>query len=200
MTIRCAWAQASTADCEYHDYEWGVPVQDDQRWFEFLVLEGAQAGLSWSTIINKRPAYREVYEGFDPAKVAAFDEAKIETMLQDARIVRNRRKILSSINNARVFLQIQRQHGSFNAYIWNFVDGRPIQNRWQAMSEVPAITPESERMSKALKAEGFSFVGPTICYALMQATGMVNDHISGCYRHAEVLALTGMADSLPSRD
>lgn len=190
MTTRCAWAQASAADLAYHDQEWGVPVQDERRWFEFLVLEGAQAGLSWTTIINKRPGYREVYEGFDPAKVAAFDEAKIEAMLQDARIVRNRMKVLSSINNARAFLQIQRQHGSFNAYIWRFVDGQPIHNHWSSMSEVPAITPESERMSKALKAEGFSFVGPTICYALMQATGMVNDHITECYRHAEILTLS----------
>lgn len=186
---RCSWALVSAADKAYHDTEWGVPLHDEVLWFEFLTLEGAQAGLSWTTILNKREGYRQLYEGFDPVKVAAFDQQKVETMLQDARIVRNRLKVESSIKNAQLFLEVQREFGSFDAYIWQFVDNNPIQNSWQSMAEVPAITPQAEALSKDLKKRGFKFVGPTICYALMQATGLVNDHVVSCPRHQAVAAL-----------
>ena len=182
---RCQWA-GSELSIAYHDLEWGTPVHDDRTWFEFLILEGAQAGLSWETILKKRENYRRAFDHFDPALVAAYDEDKIAALLADPGIVRNRQKIRSAIQNARAFLAIQEEFGSFDAYIWQFTGGRPIRNAWRSMSELPARTPESDRMSKDLARRGFSFVGSTICYALMQATGMVNDHEVGCFRYQAV--------------
>ena len=183
--MRCAWAK-SPLDIAYHDAEWGVPLHDDRALFEFLVLEGAQAGLSWSTILRKRPRYREVFDGFAPARVAAYGEDKVAALLADAGIVRNRLKIAAAINNARRYLELQREFGSFDAYLWRFVDGRPIQNAWPSWTDVPASTPASQALSRDLIMRGFKFVGPTICYALMQAVGMVNDHDVGCFRHAQL--------------
>lgn len=171
---------------EYHDREWGVPVHDDKKIFEFLVLEGAQAGLSWNTILNKRENYRKAFAGFDPAKVAAFDRRAVKRLLSNEGIVRNRRKIESAITNARAFLEVQREFGSFDSYIWSFVGGKPIVNRWRSLSQIPVTSPEAEKMSADLAQRGFKFVGPTICYSHMQATGMVNDHIVDCFRHAEL--------------
>jgi DNA-3-methyladenine glycosylase I len=187
---RCGWARNVSPLYEaYHDHEWGVPVHDDRLLFEFLILEGAQAGLSWSTILNKRARYREVYDGFDPAKVARYGEAKTASLLADPGIVRNRLKVAASITNALAFLEVQREFGSFDAYLWSFVGGRPIQNAWTCLADLPATSPESDALSRDLKRRGFRFVGSTICYALMQAVGMVNDHETGCPRHAEVKAL-----------
>jgi len=186
MITRCQWAGSDPLYVAYHDLEWGVPVHDDRLLFEFLVLEGAQAGLSWSTILKKREAYRAAFDQFDPATVAAYDDAKVAELLANPGIVRNRAKVASAIRNARSFLRVQQEFGSFDAYIWQFVDGRTRQNRWRSLSEIPASTPESEAMSKDLRKRGFNFVGPTICYAHMQATGMVNDHTVDCFRHAEV--------------
>jgi DNA-3-methyladenine glycosylase I len=183
---RCAWAK-TPLDIDYHDSEWGVPVHDDIRLFEFLILEGAQAGLSWHTILQKRARYREVFDGFDPQKVALYDEAKVATLLVDAGIVRNRLKVAAAIRNAQQFLQIQDQYGSFDAYLWGFVDGRPLINYWRAASEIPANSPVSDRLSKDLSRRGFKFVGTTICYAMMQATGMVNDHTVDCFRHSALV-------------
>jgi len=182
---RCAWPK-SDLDRAYHDREWGVPLHDDRTLFEFLVLEGAQAGLSWSTILNRREGYRAAYLGFDPRAVAGFGEEQEARLLADAGIVRNRAKVRSSIVNAQAFMTVQQEFGSFDAYIWSFVDGEPIQNAWRSLDELPAATPLSETISKDLKRRGFTFVGPTIVYAHMQATGMVNDHIVGCFRHAEL--------------
>jgi DNA-3-methyladenine glycosylase I len=178
----CPWPQSPLSRA-YHDTEWGVPLHDDTRLFEFLILEGAQAGLSWETILAKRARYRVVYDGFDPARVARYTEAKQRELLADAGIVRNRLKVASSVRNARAFLEIQSEFGSFDAYIWRFVDGSPIVNRRRSLADIPAKTPEAEAMSKDLKRRGFNFVGPTICYAFMQATGMVNDHLVTCPRH-----------------
>jgi len=186
MITRCQWAGSDPLYVAYHDLEWGVPVHDDRLLFEFLVLEGAQAGLSWSTILKKREAYRAAFDQFDPATVAAYDDAKVAELLANPGIVRNRAKVASAIRNARSFLRVQQEFGSFDAYIWQFVDGRTRQNSWRSLSEIPASTPESEAMSKDLRKRGFNFVGPTICYAHMQATGMVNDHTVDCFRHAEV--------------
>ncbi|WP_432471451.1 DNA-3-methyladenine glycosylase I [Amphritea sp. HPY] len=183
MCQRCAWAQATELEQEYHDQVWGVPQTDDQQLFEYLILESAQAGLSWRTILQKRPGYSHQYEGFDPATVAAFDQNKIEQMLLDPGIVRNRLKVESSVRSAQAFLELQAKHGSFANYIWQFVDGQPVQNSRQSLSEVPAETEQSKAMSKALKKAGMNFVGPTICYAYMQATGMVNDHEVSCLRY-----------------
>ncbi len=183
--VRCPWPTTELY-VAYHDEEWGVPVHDDQRLFEFLVLEGAQAGLSWETILRKREAYRRAFAGFDPARVAAFGPGDVERLLGDAGIVRNRRKVESAVANARAFLAVQREFGSFDNYVWRFVGGRPVRNAWRAMAEVPARTPESEAMSRDLRRRGFGFVGPTICYAFMQAVGMVNDHLVGCFRHREL--------------
>ena len=166
-----------------------MPVHHDRQLFEFLILEGAQAGLSWLTILRKRPNYRKAFDNFDPHKIAAYDSAKINELLADAGIVRNRLKVAASVTNARAFLDVQNELGSFDAYMWRFVDGRPIQNGWRRMSELPAVTPLAEAISKDLKRRGFRFVGPTIVYAHMQATGMVNDHLVGCYRHPEIAAL-----------
>lgn len=186
MTNRCPWAGDDPLYVAYHDEEWGVPVHDDRTLFEFLILEGAQAGLSWSTILNKREGYRRAFDNFDPQKVAAYDEAKIAALLQNPGIVRNRLKVRSAVQNAQAFLDVQEEFGSFDAYIWRFVDGQPIQNRWQELTQVPAETDESRAMSKALKKRGFNFVGPTIMYAYMQAVGLVNDHLVSCFRHDEV--------------
>ncbi len=186
MVKRCAWAGSDPRYVAYHDEEWGVPVHDDRAHFEFLVLEGAQAGLSWSTILNKREGYREAYQGFDPAVVARFTKRRIEKMLENPGIVRNRRKVESSVNNAKRFLEVQDEAGSFDAYLWGFVNGSPIINHWTEMSQIPAVTPLAEQLSKDLKSRGFSFVGPTIIYAHMQAIGLVNDHMVSCFRYAEL--------------
>ncbi|MGZ3618001.1 MAG: DNA-3-methyladenine glycosylase I [Ktedonobacteraceae bacterium] len=183
---RCEWGTSSALYIDYHDSEWGVPVHDDRLLFEFLILEGAQAGLSWSTILNKRQAYIQAFDKFEAAKVASYDDAKIQILLANAGIVRNRLKIQAAIQNARSFLVVQDQFGSFDTYIWQFVDGKPIQNSWKSLQEIPATTPESDAMSKELKKRGFTFVGSTICYAFMQAVGMVNDHIVYCFRWQEV--------------
>ena len=181
---RCAWAGSDPLYVEYHDTEWGVPLHDDGRLFEMLILEGAQAGLSWITILRKRDAYRRAFDGFDPAKVARYDRRRTDRLMRDAGIVRNRLKIEGAVRNARAFLDVQDAEGSFDRYIWQFVGGRPKQNRRRAMTQVPARTAESDAMSRDLKNRGFTFVGSTICYAFMQATGMVNDHLVDCFRHA----------------
>jgi DNA-3-methyladenine glycosylase I len=181
---RCQWAaHAGPLDQAYHDREWGVPVHDDRILFEFLTLEGAQAGLSWSIVLKKRENYRRAFDGFNPKKIARYDAAKIRTLLNDAGIVRNRLKIRSTIDNARAFLAVQKEFGSFDAYLWRFVDGRPIHNRWGRLKQLPARTEESDALSKDLKKRGFRFVGSTICYAFMQAVGMVNDHTTDCFRY-----------------
>jgi DNA-3-methyladenine glycosylase I len=190
MTSRCDWAGTDPLYVGYHDTEWGVPLHDDRALFEFLVLEGAQAGLSWLTILRRRDNYRRAFAGFDPERVARFDRRRVERLLADASIIRNRQKIESAVGNAKLFLAVQEEFGSFDAYIWRFVDGQPTQNRWRRLSDLPAKTPASVALSKDLVKRGFRFVGPTICYAHMQATGMVNDHLVGCFRHAEVAALS----------
>jgi DNA-3-methyladenine glycosylase I len=190
MLTRCAWVTAGDARYEsYHDIEWAVPVHGDAALFERLCLEGAQAGLSWRTILYKRAHYRIAFDGFDPHKVARYDDAKIAALMADAGIVRNRLKIASTIHNAGKFIAVQDEYGSFDAYLWGFVDGVPIQNTWATISDVPAETPLSRKISKDLQKRGFKFVGATICYAMMQATGMVNDHTLDCFRHAEIAAL-----------
>ena len=188
-TMRCPWCGDDPAYVGYHDVEWGVPVRDDRTLFEFLTLEGAQAGLSWLTILRKRAGYRAAFEGFDPGRVARFDDRTVGALLSNPGIVRNRLKIESTIRNARSFLAVQEEHGSFARYIWSFVDDRPIQNSWTSMSQLPSTTPLAERISRDLVRRGFRFVGPTIVYAHMQATGMVNDHLVSCFRHAEVAEL-----------
>jgi DNA-3-methyladenine glycosylase I len=185
---RCEWSTSSALYLDYHDTEWGVPVHDERTLFEFLILEGAQAGLSWSTILNKRQAYIQAFDNFEPTKVASYDDTKIQQLLTNPGIVRNRLKIQAAIQNARSYLKIQDQYGSFDTYIWQFVDGKPIQNSWKSLQEIPATTKESDAMSKELKKRGFTFVGSTICYAFMQAVGMVNDHIVDCFRWQEVQA------------
>jgi DNA-3-methyladenine glycosylase I len=182
---RCGWAREDQM-IAYHDTEWGVPLHDDHALFEFLILEGAQAGLSWSTILRKRDNYRKAFDRFDARKIARYDDGKVAALLADAGIVRNRLKIASTISNAQAFLAVQKEFGSFDAYIWSFVDGRPLRNRWRGMEEVPAKTAQSDAMSKDLAKRGFRFVGSTICYAFMQATGMVNDHLAGCFRYREL--------------
>ena len=186
---RCPWCGDDPLYQRYHDEEWGVPVHDDRTLFEFLILEGAQAGLSWITILRKRENYRRLFAGFDPQKVARFTPAKIGKLLQDPGIVRNRLKVESAVSNARAFLETQAEFGSFDRYIWDFVDGRPRVNRYRRLADVPATTPIAEKLSKDLKRRGFRFVGPTIIYAHMQATGMVNDHLLSCPRHAACAAL-----------
>ena len=183
MKERCAWARGDQY-IAYHDEEWGVPHHDDTALFELLILEGAQAGLSWSTILNKRERYRKVFDGFDARKVARYGQRKLAALLEDAGIVRNRLKVNAAVTNAKAFLAVQKEFGTFDAYIWRFVGGAPLQNSW--LSTVPARTAESDAMSKDLKKRGFTFVGTTICYAFMQATGMVNDHMTTCFRHAEL--------------
>ncbi|MGA2375905.1 MAG: DNA-3-methyladenine glycosylase I [Candidatus Sulfotelmatobacter sp.] len=185
--VRCAWA-SSELMIRYHDREWGVPLHDDGKLFEFLILEGAQAGLSWETILNKRENYRAAFDGFDARRVARYDRRKVAQLLKNPGIVRNRLKIASTVRNAQALLRVQEEFGSFDRYIWQFVDGRPRVNSWKARDRVPASTAESDAMSKALKKRNFSFVGSTICYAFMQAVGMVNDHTVPCFRHDEVAA------------
>ncbi len=186
-TKRCTWVSLDDPlMLQYHDREWGVPVHDDPKHFEFLVLEGAQAGLSWSIVLKKREGYRRAFSGFDPEKVARYTEKRIQKLALDPAIIRNRMKIESGVVNARAFLAIQEEFGSFDAYCWRFVDGRPKLNRWKAMREIPAISLESDTFSKDLKRRGFSFVGSTIIYAHMQAVGMVNDHLVDCFRHGEI--------------
>lgn len=185
MKIRCQWAEAEI-NHDYHDTEWGVPVHDDRLLFEFLILEGAQAGLSWSTILKKRASYREAYDNFDPAKVAKYDDRRKAKLLENEGIVRNRLKVEASVINARAFLAVQKEFGSFDKYIWQFVGGKPKVNAWASLKEIPAHTPESDAMSKNLKKRGFKFVGTTICYAFMQAVGMVNDHTVDCFRYRSV--------------
>ncbi len=187
--IRCAWSGTDPLYIAYHDEEWGVPLHDDRVLFEFLVLEGAQAGLSWSTILRKRDAYRRAFDRFDPRKVARYEKRKVAALLTDAGIVRNRAKIESAIKNAKAFLDVQAEFGSFDAYQWRFVNGRPIQNRWRAEGDIPPRSAQSDAMSDDLKSRGFSFVGSTIIYAHMQAVGMVNDHLVNCFRHREVAQL-----------
>jgi DNA-3-methyladenine glycosylase I len=176
---------------EYHDREWGVPVHDDVRLFEMLTLEGAQAGLSWATILNKREGYRRLFAGFDPVKVARFTPARVERLLLDPAIVRNRAKVTSTVANAKATLRVQREEGSLDAFLWSFVGGAPLVNRWERLDQIPAETPESRAMSKALMARGFGFVGPTVCYAFMQAAGFVNDHVVGCFRYRAVASQRG---------
>lgn len=183
--MRCTWA-TNALNIVYHDQEWGVPVHDERRWFEFLILEGAQAGLSWDTILKKRERYREVFEGFDPARVARFDARRKRKLLADPGIVRNRLKIDATVANAKAFLFVQKKFGSFDRYIWDFVGGTPIRNAWKTHRSIPAETSLSIALSKDLSRRGFRFVGPTICYALMQATGIVNDHLVGCFRYHQV--------------
>ncbi|MFQ5609357.1 MAG: DNA-3-methyladenine glycosylase I [Woeseiaceae bacterium] len=187
---RCKWAEGVSLDyIEYHDKEWGVPVYDDRVQFEFLILEGAQAGLSWSTILNKRSGYRKAFAGFDPEKVARFTAKRVEKLLTNPEIVRNRLKVQSAVTNARAFLAVQKEFGSFSRYIWDFVGGKPIQNRFTKDGDIPATSPESDALSKDLKKRGFKFVGSTIIYAHMQATGLVNDHVTGCFRYKSCAAL-----------
>jgi DNA-3-methyladenine glycosylase I len=183
--MRCGWAKNELA-IAYHDAEWGVPLHDERGLFEFLVLEGAQAGLSWDTILRKRENYREAFDDFDAAKVARYSEKKIARLLQNEGIIRNRLKIASAVSNAKAFLTVQKEFGSFDKYIWSFVDGKPLKNRWKEISQVPAKTEISDTISKDLKKRGFTFVGSTIIYAHMQATGMVNDHLMSCFRYKEV--------------
>ena len=178
---RCGWVTDEPLYIRYHDEEWGRPVHDDRTLFEFLILEGAQAGLSWVTILRKRENYRRAFDGFDPAKVARFRPARIEALLQDPGIVRNRAKVTSAVENARAFLEVQREHGCFDAFAWSFVGGKPIRRRPRSLRDIPATSAESDAFSKALKARGFRFVGSTICYALMQACGLVDDHVQGCF-------------------
>ena len=183
---RCEWANKSDLERAYHDTQWGVPVHDDKTLFEFLILEGAQAGLSWSTILKKKDGYRKAFDNFDAKKISAYSENKIAELLNNPEIIRNRLKINSAIKNAKAFLAVQKKFGSFDSYIWQFVDRKPIRNAWKKLAEIPAKTPESEAMSKDMKKKGFSFVGPTICYAFMQAVGMVNDHIIDCFRYDDI--------------
>ena len=184
---RCTWATGPWL-VPYHDEEWGVPVHDDRTHFEFLVLEGAQAGLSWLTILKRRHDYRRVFADFDPAKVARITPARLESILADASIIRNRRKVESVVSNAKAFLAVQEEHGSFDDYLWDFVDGQPIVNGWRSTDKIPATTPLSDAVSADLRSRGFRFIGPTVCYAHLQAVGLVNDHLTGCFRYGELVA------------
>jgi DNA-3-methyladenine glycosylase I len=186
MKIRCPWAMEDTLMMEYHDKEWGVPVHDDRLLFEFLILESAQAGLSWITVLRKRENYREAFDNFDPVKIANYDQKKIEELLNNEGIIRNRLKILATVANAQAVLDIQKEFNSFDSYIWEFVGSKTIQNKWKSMEDVPSFTAESGKMSKDLKKRGFKFVGPIICYAFMQTVGMVNDHVVDCFRHSPI--------------
>jgi DNA-3-methyladenine glycosylase I len=183
---RCDWVTDNELYITYHDIEWGVPVHDDSKLFEMLLLEGAQAGLSWLTILKRREGYRRAYDGFNPQKIAQWDQKKIESLLQDKGIIRNRLKVEAARTNAKAFLETAKEFGSFDTYIWSFVDGKSIQNSWKTIREIPASTAESESMSSDLKKRGFKFVGPTICYAFMQAVGMVNDHTTDCFRYKKI--------------
>ena len=182
---RCPWPGSDPLYVAYHDEEWGTPVRDDGKLFEFLLLEGAQAGLSWITILRRREGYRRAFDGFDPEKIARYDERKIAVLLGDTGIVRNRRKIEGAVNNARAYLRLRESMGSLSSFLWGFVDGQPVINRWKSIEEIPAVTPLAEKISKAMKREGFVFFGPVIAYAHMQATGLVNDHLLSCFRHPD---------------
>ena len=195
---RCEWANKSELEISYHDNEWGVPIHDDRGLFEFLVLEGAQAGLSWSTILRKREGYRKAFDNFDARKISRYPQAVVSRLLANPEIIRNRLKVNAIVTNARAFLRVQEEFGSFDGYIWQFVNGRPIQNSWKKMTEIPSSSPASEAMSKDLRKRGFKFVGTTICYAFMQAVGMINDHVVGCFRHDEV-KLSGHRPGFPGR-
>jgi DNA-3-methyladenine glycosylase I len=186
---RCAWPANDKLMIAYHDHEWGVPVHDDRKIFEFMVLDAFQAGLSWSTILKKRENFRAAFDHFEPAKIARYDQNKIDELLQNAGIIRNKAKINATVKNAKAFLEIQKEFGTFDRYIWQFVGGKPIINKWKTLAEIPAKSAEAEAMSADLKKRGFSFVGPTICYAFMQAAGMVNDHETGCFRYHEINAI-----------
>lgn len=186
MKIRCPWADGSDLLQDYHDLEWGVPVHDDRLLFEFLILEGAQAGLSWNLILQKRKSYREAFDNFKLDKVAQYNQEKMGQLQDNPGIIRNRLKIKSTVTNARAVLNIQKEYGSFDSYIWKFVDHKPVENKWESIDQTPSNTSESEKMSKDLKKRGFKFVGPTICYGFMQAVGMVNDHLVDCFRHDEI--------------
>jgi DNA-3-methyladenine glycosylase I len=183
---RCDWANRSELEQSYHDHEWGVEIHDDRTLFEFLVLEGAQAGLSWSTILRKREGYRKAFDHFDARKISNYSENAVSRLLTNPEIVRNKLKINAAITNAGAFLQVQEEFGSFDRYVWQFVNGKPIQNSWRKMTDIPSSTPESDAMSKDLRKRGFKFIGPTICYAFMQAVGMVNDHVVDCFRYKEL--------------
>tara|TARA_R110002049_G_scaffold114812_16_gene266197 strand:- start:714 stop:1286 length:573 start_codon:yes stop_codon:yes gene_type:complete len=189
MTKRCTWCGDDPLYVEYHDKEWGVPVRDDQTLFEFLILEGAQAGLSWITILRKREGYRKLFDNFDAQKIARYSDKKLDKLLCDPQIIRNRLKVYGARKNAQAFLKVQEEYGTFSNYIWSFVDHKPIQNRWKSIAEVPATSPISDSLSKDMKKRGFTFVGSTILYAHMQATGMVNDHTTDCFRHKACAAL-----------
>lgn len=189
MEQRCEWSLTNDLYINYHDTEWGVPIHDDRMLFEFLILEGAQAGLSWLTILRKRENYRLAYDGFDPEVIAGYDEAKMDNLLRNAGIIRNRLKILASVNNARRFLEIQKEFGSFDQYMWSFIGFKPVINYFETMKQIPATSAVSDRISKDMKARGFKFVGSTIIYSHMQATGMVNDHLVSCFRHSEICRL-----------
>jgi DNA-3-methyladenine glycosylase I len=188
MKERCDWAKGDPLLMDYHDHQWGVPVYDDKVLFEMLILEGVQAGLSWLTVLKRRDNYRQAFDHFDPVKIADYDEKKIAVLLRDASIIRNKLKVNAAVTNARCFLKVQEEYGTFSDYIWQFVGGKPIMNYWKDRDEVPVTTPESDQMSKDLKKKGFKFVGSTICYAYMQATGMVNDHTIDCFRHKELIS------------
>jgi DNA-3-methyladenine glycosylase I len=189
VKTRCEWSQAGSFCSGYHDKEWGVPVHDDRKLFEFLILEGFQAGLSWETILKKRENFQKALDNFDARKIADYHQAKIQRLLSDKGIIRNRRKIAAAVQNAKAYLKTVQEFGSFDAYIWQFVGGKPKINSWKTLREIPAITPEANAMSKDLMKRGFKFVGPTICYAFMQAVGMVNDHTLSCFRHKEIADL-----------
>jgi DNA-3-methyladenine glycosylase I len=186
MRKTCPWPRDDAPMARYHDTEWGVPLHDDRKLFEFLILDAFQAGLSWRTILHRRENFRKAFHNFDPAKVAGYAKKDIERLMNDAGIIRNRMKIKAAVSNAHAFLNVQREYGSFDEFIWQFTGGRPVQNRWTTIKQIPVRTPQSDAMSRALKTRGFSFVGSTICYAFMQAAGMVNDHLVECYRHKEV--------------
>ncbi len=183
---RCEWANRGDPEKSYHDNEWGVPIHDDRSLFEFLILEGAQAGLSWSTILKKREGYRKAFDNFDARKISKYSKTDISRLLHDSEIIRNKLKISATVTNARAFLQLQKEFGSFDNYIWQFVNGKPIRNSWKKITDIPSSTPESDAMSKDLRRRGFKFVGTTICYAFMQAVGMVNDHVVSCFRYKEL--------------
>lgn len=187
MKKRCSWVGENPLNIEYHDKEWGVPIHDDRLLFEFLILEGHQAGLSWLTILKKRENYRKAFDQFNPAKVARYDQAKIDKLLRNDGIIRNRLKIHAAVQNAKAFLEIKKEFGSFDKYIWSFVDGKPIVNQWKSLKEIPAKTPLSDKISKDLLKRGFKFVGSTICYAFIQAVGMVNDHTVNCFRYEQII-------------
>ena len=184
--VRCGWCGDDPLYVAYHDVEWGVPLHDERRLFEMLVLEGAQAGLSWITVLRKRDAYREAFDGFDPERVARYDGRKVRALLRNPGIIRNRLKVEAAVANARAFLAVQDEVGSFDTYVWGFVKGKPRRNAWRTLAQIPAVTPEAEALSRDLRSRGFKFVGPTICYAHMQATGMVTDHLIDCFRYREV--------------